>query len=102
MKLRMDYSGLVIRCATAQEHEQMMAEAGSTHRNSRVLMFVTDYGLDYVVTGAMGWYEDDQEDRDPSALAFFVGATDPTRLMPSDVDIPWSKQQQIARESDES
>jgi hypothetical protein len=45
-------------------------------------MLETADGLDYVVTGAVGWREDQGEDRDPSTLAFFPPGTDRARIPP--------------------
>lgn len=90
MKTRMDYDGLTLRCATAEEYERILRETGSADYN-RVFIIESGATLDYVVARAVGWQEDNQENRDPSALAFFVGATDPTRLLPSDLPIPWSE-----------
>ncbi|WP_130334717.1 hypothetical protein [Micromonospora kangleipakensis] len=93
MKTRMDYHGLVLRCATTEEHERILREIGRTADYNRVFIIGSGDSLDYVVSAAVGWQEDDQEDRDPSALAFFVGATDPTRLLPSDLPVSWSATQ---------
>ena len=90
MKTRMDYDGLTVRCATAEEHEHILHDIDRTDRHNRVFIIESANTLDYVVAAGMGWQEDDQEDRDPSALAFFVGATDPTRLLPSDLPTSWS------------
>ena len=54
MKVRTDYDGLTIRCATPEERDQVLAATGHTGRHHRVLMLETAYGLDYVVTGAVG------------------------------------------------
>jgi hypothetical protein len=94
MKTRMEYrDGLVIRCANTEERERVLADAGLANTDLKVLMLPTADGLDYVVTMAVGWREDEQEDREPSALAFFVPATDPTRLLPSLEPTPWSNLQ---------
>lgn len=100
MKTRMDYVGLVIRCATADERDHVLDETGLAGRPLPVFMLVTGDGLDYVVAQAVGWQEDDEEDRDPSGLAFFVGATDPTLLLPTDFPVSWSAQQRAAFERD--
>jgi hypothetical protein len=50
--------------------------------NHRVLMLESADGLDYVVTGAVGWREDHGEDCDPSALAFLPPGTDPGSSLP--------------------
>ncbi|MGK5444808.1 hypothetical protein ACSNN7_23685 [Micromonospora sp. URMC 105] len=93
MKTRMDYDGLVLRCATTEEHERILRETGRTADHNRAFIIMSGDSLDYVVSAAVGWQEDDQEDRDPSALAFFVGATDPTQLLPSDLPVSWSATQ---------
>ena len=90
MKTRMDYDGLTLRCATAEEHEFILRETGAAAYN-RVFIIESGPTRDYVVSGAAGWQEDNEENRDPSALAFYMGATDPTRVLPSDLPIPWSK-----------
>jgi hypothetical protein len=90
MKTRMDYDSLVLRCATIEEHERILRETGRAAGYNRVFIIESGGLLDYVVAMAVGWQEDDQEDRDPSGLAFFVGATDPTRLLPSDLPTSWS------------
>jgi hypothetical protein len=81
MKVRTDYDGLVIRCATVTEHEQALAATGHAGRAYRVLMLETAGGLDYVVAGAVGWKEDHGENRDPSSLAFFPPGSDPRRIL---------------------
>lgn len=84
IKTRMSYGGLVLRCATIEEHERILRETGlPAHSDSRVFIIEAAETIDYVVAQAVGWQEDDQEEHDPSALAFFMGATDPTRLLPS-------------------
>ncbi len=45
-------------------------------------MLETAGELDYVVTRAVGWREDDGQDRDPSALAFFPSGADPGWILP--------------------
>ncbi|MEV0391841.1 hypothetical protein [Polymorphospora rubra] len=90
LKTRMDYDGLAVRCATTEEHERILRETGHSAAYNRVFIIESGESLDYVVARAVGWQEDDGENHDPSALAFFVGATDPTRLLPSDLPIPWS------------
>ena len=96
MKTRMRYEGLTIRCATANECDRVLDETGLAEWSPRVFMLITGDGLDYVVAGAVGWQEDDQGDRQPSSLAFFVGGTDPTRLLPTDSPVRWSAQQRAA------
>lgn len=82
MKVRIDYDGLAIRCATGEEQEQILATAEHLGRSYRVLMLETTGGLDYVVTTSVGWREDQGQDRDPSSLAFFPPGSDPKRLLP--------------------
>jgi hypothetical protein len=93
VKTRMDYDGLVLRCATVEEHEHILRETGRAADTNRVFILESGRSADYVVAMAVGWQEDDQDDRDPSELAFFVGATDPTRLLPADSPISWSANQ---------
>ncbi|MEV7228310.1 hypothetical protein AB0M79_14980 [Polymorphospora sp. NPDC051019] len=90
MKTRMHYDGLVLRCATVEEDEHILRETGRSAAHNRVFIIESGGLPDYVVAMAVGWQEDDQENHDPSALAFFVGATDPTRLLPSELPVPWS------------
>ncbi|MEV4347630.1 hypothetical protein AB0J83_24510 [Actinoplanes sp. NPDC049596] len=80
VKTRMDYDGLVVRCATAGEREFVLRETGAAAHN-RVFFLETDDACDYVVASAMGWQADDLGDRDPSALASFPPASDPARLL---------------------
>jgi hypothetical protein len=84
MKTRMEYrDGLVIRCASADERDRILADVGPGRTNYRVFVLPTPDGLDHVVAGGVGWCEDEQEDHEPSSLAFFVPATDPIRLLPT-------------------
>lgn len=71
MKVRAEYDGLVIRCATEDESE----------RPGERLLVLGD--SDYVVAGAVGWREDDGRDNEPSSLAFFPPAADPHRVLPT-------------------
>jgi hypothetical protein len=90
MKTRMDYDGLILRCATTGERARILTETGCTADHHRVFLLESGKTLDYVIATAVGWLEDDAEDRDHSALAFLVGATDPTWLLPSDLPKSWS------------
>jgi hypothetical protein len=83
MKVRTNYDGLTIRCATTDEHDQILVASGQTGARLRVLILETAGEMDYVVTGAVGWKEDDGHDRDPSTLAFFPPGTDPGRILPT-------------------
>jgi len=83
MKVRTNYDGLTIRCATTGEHDRILAATGQTGAGLRVLVLETAGDIDYVVTGAVGWKEDHGQDRDPSALAFFPPGTDPGRILPA-------------------
>ena len=47
-------------------------------------MIETAAEFDYVVTGAVGWREDDGRDNEPSSLAFFPPGTDPNRILRPD------------------
>ncbi|MDR7320852.1 MULTISPECIES: hypothetical protein [Catenuloplanes] len=93
VKSRMNHSGLVVRCATDEEHERIIRDSGLKPVAVRVFVIESGDALDYVVSGAVGWQEDDQAANAPSALAFFAPATDPTRILPTDVDVPWSSTQ---------
>jgi len=82
MKIRANYRGLSIRSATADEYDQIMAQAGLTpSRDHRVLLLESSGEPDYVITGAVGWREDDRADNDPSALATLPPGTDPNRIL---------------------
>lgn len=89
MKTRMDYDGLVLRCATTEERERILRD---TDRAADRRVFIIESGdtVDYVVAQGVGWQEDDKDDRDPSDLAFFSPGTDPTRLLPSASPVSWS------------
>jgi hypothetical protein len=84
MKVRTDYEGLTIRCATSDENDQILAASGQTGAGLRVLILDSAGEMDYVVTGAIGWKEDHGQDRDPSTLAFFPPGTDPGRILPAE------------------
>jgi hypothetical protein len=84
MKVRTDYDGLTIRCATAIEHDQILTAAGQSGRACRVLILETAGEQDYIVTGAVGWKEDHGQDHDPSPLAFFAPGADPSRILPTE------------------
>ncbi len=91
VKTRMEYrDGLVIRCATTDERDRILADAGLAGTNFRVFVLPTSDGIDHVVAMGVGWCEDEQEDREPSSLAFFVPAADPTRVLPTPEPVPWS------------
>lgn len=90
LKTQMEYDGLTVRCATAEEREHILHDIDRKDRPTRVFIIESGNTLDYVVAAGVGWQEDDQADNDPSALAFFVPATDPTRLLPSDLPTPVS------------
>jgi hypothetical protein len=82
IKIRTDYDGLIIRCATVEEHEEILGSTGEVRAICRVLILETGGLPDYVVTGAFGWKQDAGHFADPSALAFFAPATDPSRILP--------------------
>jgi len=85
MKLRTEYEGLVVRCATAAERDRVLASTGSGGKARQVLVIETTAGFDYVVTGAVGWREDNGRDNDPSSLALFPPGSDPNRILAPDV-----------------
>ncbi|MEU4244402.1 hypothetical protein [Actinoplanes sp. NPDC026619] len=85
MKLRTEYEGLVIRCATAAARDRVLASTGLGGKTLQVLVIETAAEFDYVVTAAVGWCEDDGRDNDPSSLAFFPPGSDPNRILPPDV-----------------
>ncbi|AJE38890.1 hypothetical protein CP978_01915 [Streptomyces nodosus] len=59
VKIRDDYRGLSIRCATAAESEQVKAEYASVSfgRGDRVFVLQSQDEADYVVAMAVGWKE---------------------------------------------
>jgi hypothetical protein len=81
MKIRADYDGLVIRCATSAEAERITTEYSDFRDDARCLVLESGSSRDYVVADAVGWNEDTETDRDPSALAFFPPGTDPDRIL---------------------
>ncbi|MFF4416025.1 hypothetical protein ACFYY8_26150 [Streptosporangium sp. NPDC001559] len=84
VKLRTEYHGLVIRCATREESDRIGSETGGVPPGARCLILETagEQGhQDYVVTYAVGWEEDLETDRDPSKLAGFAPASDPDRIL---------------------
>ncbi|MBT2364000.1 hypothetical protein J7E88_01295 [Streptomyces sp. ISL-10] len=81
VQTRMRYDGLVIRCATAEEHTRILAATGSTLRSNRVHILETSGGADYVISNAVGWGMDDGDLRAPGRLASFAPATDPARIL---------------------
>ena len=81
MKIRTEYDGLVIRCATPAEAEKIRAEDTAIHKDAHCLLLATGDDLDYVITHAVGWEEDMETDRDPSRLAGFAPASDPNRIL---------------------
>jgi hypothetical protein len=83
MKTCMDYETLVIRCATDDERELLAGATGPKGTNYHVFVLETPTGLDYVIAGAVGWKEDDEDDYQPSSLAYFPPATNPDRVLPT-------------------
>lgn len=81
MKIRVEYDGLVIRCATEIEAERSKADDTGTVDDARCLILETGGCHDYVITYAVGWHEDMETDRDPSKLAGFPPGTDPDRIL---------------------
>jgi hypothetical protein len=84
MKLRTEYEGLIVRCGTAAERARVLASTGLDGKALRVLVVETAAGFDYVVSGAVGWREDDGRDNEPSSLAFFPPGSDPNRILAPD------------------
>ncbi|GAA4134812.1 hypothetical protein GCM10022416_16850 [Actinomadura keratinilytica] len=81
MKIRIEYDGLVIRCATPDEDERIRAENSGLAASARCLILETGGDRDYVVTHAVGWEEDMGTDREPSRLAGFAPGSDPKRIL---------------------
>ncbi|MFD8867060.1 hypothetical protein ACFV1F_22325 [Streptomyces sp. NPDC059590] len=81
MKVRIEYDGLVIRCATEAEVERIKAENTGTDGDARCLILETEDDQDYVITHAVGWHEDMETDRNPSRLAGFAPGSDPNRIL---------------------
>lgn len=90
VKLQMDYAGLMVRCATGEEQERITQENGLGAGVAQVFVIESGSTLGHVVSGAVGWREDEQVYYDPSTLAFFPPGTDPTRILPTDAKVPWS------------
>jgi hypothetical protein len=80
MKVRADYDGLVIRCATPEERESILDDLGLHGAYLRVLMLESAGRVDHVVAGAVGWREEQASDGDPSTLASFPPGADPQRI----------------------
>ncbi|MFD0857304.1 hypothetical protein ACFQ07_34190 [Actinomadura adrarensis] len=80
MKVRIEYSGLVIRCATEVEAARIRAENSGLHDDAHCLVLETGLDQDYVIAHAVGWEEDTESDRDPSKLAGFAPGSDPNRI----------------------
>jgi hypothetical protein len=78
VRIRTDYDGLVVRCATAEERGEVLAEVGGHHR---VLILESGGVSDYVVAMAFGWREEWADIRDESSLAGFAPGTDPHRIL---------------------
>lgn len=83
MKLRTEYEGLVVRCATAAERDRVLVSTGVGGKAPQVLVIETAAEFDYVVTGAVGCCEDEGRDNDPSSLVFFPPGSDPNRILPA-------------------
>ncbi|MGP3938050.1 hypothetical protein [Nonomuraea sp. KM88] len=81
MKVRIEYSGLVIRCATEAETALIRAENTGLHDGVHCLILETGLDQDYVIAHAVGWEEDTETDRDPSKLAGFAPGSDPNRIL---------------------
>ena len=82
MKLRQDYDGLVVRCATADEAEGIRGQITPTRASDqdRILVLETGGSPDFVVSTAFGWCEDSGGDLDPSPFSAVVEEGSP----------PWS------------
>ncbi|MFC1435916.1 hypothetical protein ACEZDB_35320 [Streptacidiphilus sp. N1-3] len=73
MKLRQDYHGLVVRCATAEEAAGIREQVAPTPTgDDRILVLETGGSPDFVVSGAFGWYEDLGGDLEPSPFSSAV------------------------------
>jgi hypothetical protein len=83
LKVRGDYDGLVIRYASEDERARVLADLGLPGRPPHVLILQGGPDPDYVVSLAVGWLEDEGDERDPSRLAGFAPATDPERVLPT-------------------
>jgi len=81
MKVRIEYDGLIIRCATEVEAERIRAENTGTRDDAHCLVLETGADQDYVITHAVGWHEDMESERDPSKLAGFAPGSDPNRIL---------------------
>jgi hypothetical protein len=83
MKVRCDYHGLVVRCASDDQRRRVLAGVALSGGRPRVLALHGGPDLDYVVAAAVGWLEDNGDERDPSRLAGFAPATDSTHVLPA-------------------
>ncbi|WP_329246339.1 hypothetical protein OG417_51480 [Actinoallomurus sp. NBC_01490] len=81
MKVRIEYDGLVIRCATPAEARRISGADTGIHDDAHCLILETGNDHDYVITYAVGWEEDMETDRDPSKLAGFPPGSDPNRIL---------------------
>ncbi|MCJ1681141.1 hypothetical protein MTF65_28070 [Streptomyces sp. APSN-46.1] len=81
----MGYNGPLIRCATTKEHSRIVAHAGASAHSDRVhILESSDGRTDYVISAAVGWATGNEDSGAPSSLAFFFGASDPARILPTD------------------
>lgn len=72
MKVRERYTGLLIRCATLDEAEEIRSATSSVsfRRDDRFFVLESEGDIDYVVAMAVGWNEDHGESGDePSYFA---------------------------------
>lgn len=81
MKIRVEYDGLILRCATAAEAGQIRANNAGVDHDAPCLILETGSDQDYVIAHAVGWEEDMETDRDPSKLAGFAPGSDPNRIL---------------------
>ncbi|MGR6998742.1 hypothetical protein ACU686_12505 [Yinghuangia aomiensis] len=60
LRIRKNYTGLVIRCATAEETDSIQAEHPATgfQYGERVFVLESEGETDYIVAMAVGWHED--------------------------------------------
>ncbi|GLZ13765.1 hypothetical protein Acsp04_40000 [Actinomadura sp. NBRC 104425] len=81
MKIRVEYDGLVFRCAAPAEEERIRIDNSGLAAAALCLILESGSNQDCVVAHAVGWERDMGADREPSRLAVFAPGTDPERIV---------------------